>query len=141
MSTVKKKLNEIAGLITIEKTFCLLIMITMISLPICELLAEQHSRSFEGQPIIVEAAGIAVVVMVVTRLLRNKGEGAKFYLTDVLYFCLMVFAGLSLAFTEDMLASVQGYDYDEWLTHFMKSFTPTAESLCPTCCWDPNTRR
>ena len=141
MSTVKKKLNEIAEIITTEKAFYWLIMITMISLPICELLVEQHSRNFEGQPIIVEAAGIAGVVMVVTRLLRNKGEGAKFYLTDVLYFCLMVFAGLSPAFTEDILASVQGYDYDEWLTHFMKSFTPTAGSLCPTCCWDPNTRR
>ncbi|SDB27525.1 O-Antigen ligase [Ruminococcaceae bacterium FB2012] len=123
MSTVKKKLNEIAELITTEKAFYLLIMITMISLPVCELLVEQHNRNFEGQPIIVEAAGIAGVIMVVARLLMNKGPDAKFYATDVIYFCLIIFAGLSLAFTEDMLASVQGYDYDEWLTHFMAYFS------------------
>ena len=56
MSTVKKKLNEIAELITTEKAFYWLIMITMISLPLFELLTEQHERNFEGQPIIVEAA-------------------------------------------------------------------------------------
>lgn len=123
MSTVKKKLNEIAELITTERAFYLLIMITMISLPICELLVEQHSRNFEGQPIIVEAAGIMGVVMVVLHLLRNKGPEAKFYFTDILYFLLVVFSGLSLAFSESILASVQGYDYDEWLTHFMAYFS------------------
>lgn len=123
MSTVKKKLNEIAELITTEKAFYRLIMITMISLPIMELLVEQHGRNFEGQPIIVEAAGVAGIVMVVLRLLRNKGPEAKFYLTDVLYFFLVIFAGLSLSFSEDMLESVQGYDYDEWLTHFMAYFS------------------
>ena len=123
MSTVKKKLNEIAGIITTEKAFYWLIMITMISLPVTELLVEQHSRNFEGQPIIVEAAGIIGIVMVVTRLIRQKGPDAKFYVTDLLFFLLVIFAGLSLAFSEDMLASVQGYDYDEWLTHFMAYFS------------------
>ncbi len=123
MSTVKKKLNEIAELITTEKAFYWLIMITMISLPLFELLTEQHERNFEGQPIIVEAAGIVGVVMVVLRLLRNKGEEAKYYMTDVLFFFLILFAGLSLAFSESMLNSVRGYDYDEWLTHFMAYFS------------------
>ena len=123
MSTVKKKLNEIAELITTEKAFYWLIMITMISLPICELLVEQHERNFEGQPIIVEAAGIVGVVMVVLRLLRNKGEEAKYYMTDVLFFFLILFAGFSLAFSENQLESVRGYDYDEWLTHFMAYFS------------------
>ena len=122
MSTVKKRLNEIADIITTEKAFYWLIMITMISLPVMELLVEQHSRNFEGQPIIVEAAGIAGVVMVVTRFIKNKNS-IRFYPTDLFYFLLVIFAGLSLAFTEDMLASVQGYDYDEWLTHFMAYFS------------------
>ena len=123
MSTVKKKLNEIAELITTEKAFYWLIMITMISLPLFELLTEQHERNFEGQPIIVEAAGIMGVVMVVARLMRQKGPQAKFYLTDVIFFLLVVFSGLSLAFSESMLNSVRGYDYDEWLTHFMAYFS------------------
>ena len=122
MSTVKKRLNEIADIITTEKAFYWLIMITMISLPVMELLVEQHSRNFEGQPIIVEAAGIAGVVMVVTRFIKNKNS-IRFYPTDLFYFLLVIFAGLSLAFTENMLASVQGYDYDEWLTHFMAYFS------------------
>ena len=88
-----------------------------------KLLVEQHNRNFEGQPIIVEAAGIMGVVMVVLHLLRNKGPEAKFYFTDILYFLLVVFSGLSLAFSESILASVQGYDYDEWLTHFMAYFS------------------
>ncbi|MBR6046442.1 MAG: O-antigen ligase family protein [Ruminococcus sp.] len=121
MSTVKKKLREIAELITAEKAFYLLIMITMISLPVFELLTEQHDRNFEGQPIIVEAAGIAGVVMVVLHLVLHKG--IKYYLTDVIFALLVVFAGLSLANSENMLASVQGYDYDEWLTHFMAYFS------------------
>jgi len=123
MSNVKKKLNEIAELLITERAFYLLIMVTMISLPICELLVEQHERNFEGQPIIVEAAGILGIVMVVLRLLKNKGPEAKFYLTDVLFFFLVLFAGLSLAYSEDMLASTRGYDYDEWLTHFMAYFS------------------
>ncbi|MBR1383491.1 MAG: O-antigen ligase family protein [Ruminococcus sp.] len=123
MSTVKKKLNEIAELITTEKAFYWLIMITMISLPIFELLTEQHERNFEGQPIIVEAAGIMGVVMVVTHLLKNRNKSSVMYPTTIIYFCLILFAGLSLAFSEDQLSSVQGYDYDEWLTHFMAYFS------------------
>lgn len=122
MSTVKKKLNEIAGIITTEKAFYLLIMITMISLPICELLVEQHERNFEGQPIIVEAAGIMGIVMVVSRLMLNR-KNLTAYPTDVFYFLLVMFAGLSLAYSEDLLASTRGYDYDEWLTHFMAYFS------------------
>ena len=121
MSAVKKKLGEIAEFITAEKAFYLLIMITMISLPLCELLVEQHSRNFEGQPVIVEAAGIMGAVMVVTHLVIHKG--ISYYPTDVFFALLVIFAGLSLAFTEDMLSSVQGYDYDEWLTHFMAYFS------------------
>ncbi|SDB56029.1 O-Antigen ligase [Ruminococcaceae bacterium FB2012] len=121
MTTVKKKLREIAELITTERAFYLLIMITMISLPICELLVEQHERNFEGQPIIVEAAGILGAVMVVTHLLIHKG--IKYYLTDALFALLIIFAGLSLANSENMLASTRGYDYDEWLTHFMAYFS------------------
>ena len=34
-----------------------------------------------------------------------------------------MFAGLSLAYSEDLLASTRGYDYDEWLTHFMAYFS------------------
>ena len=121
MSTVKTKLKEIAELITTERAFYLLIMITMISLPICELLVEQHERNFEGQPIIVEAAGIMGAVMVVTHLLIHKG--IRYYMTDLLFALLMIFAGLSLANSEDLLASTRGYDYDEWLTHFMAYFS------------------
>lgn len=121
MSTVKKKLSEIAELITTEKAFYLLIMITMISLPICELLTEQHERNFEGQPIIVEAAGIIGVVMVITHLMIHKG--ISYYISDVLFGLLIILAGLSLANSENLLASVQGYDYDEWLTHFMAYFS------------------
>ena len=123
MSTVKKKLEKIAELITTEKAFYWLIMITMISLPICELLVEQHERIFEGQPIIVEAAGIMGVVMAVTHLLRNKNKSNTIYPTTIIYFCLIIFAGLSLAFSESLLNSVRGYDYDEWLTHFMAYFS------------------
>ncbi|MBR6871875.1 MAG: O-antigen ligase family protein [Ruminococcus sp.] len=108
-------------LITCEKAFYLLIMTTMISLPICELLVEQHDRNFEGQPIIVEAAGIAGIVMVVGHLVIHKG--ISYYPTDVIYALLMIFCGLSLAMSENLLASIQGYDYDEWLTHFMAYFS------------------
>lgn len=121
MSTVKKRLRELAELITTEKAFYLLILITMISLPICELLVEQHERNFEGQPIIVEAAGIMGVIMAVTHLVIHKG--IRYYPTDVFFALLVVFAGLSLSFSEDMLASTRGYDYDEWLTHFMAYFS------------------
>ena len=121
MSTVKKKLREIAELITTERAFYLLIMITMISLPICELLVEQHERNFEGQPIIVEAAGIMGAVMVITHLVIHKG--IKYYPTDVFFACLVIFAGLSLAFSEDQLVSMRGYDYDEWLTNFLAYFS------------------
>ena len=121
MSTVKNKLKEIAELITTERAFYLLIMITMISLPLCELLVEQHERNFEGQPIIVEAAGIMGAVMVITHLVIHKG--IKYYLTDVLFALLIIWAGLSLANSENILASTRGYDYDEWLTHFMAYFS------------------
>ena len=122
MATVKTKLKEIAGLITTERAFYLLIMITMISLPLWELLVEQHERTFEGQPIIVEAAGIAGVVMVVVRLLKNKNH-PTLYPTDLFFLLLVLFAGLSFANSEDILASTRGYDYDEWLTHFMAYFS------------------
>lgn len=122
MAAIKKKLSQIGDLIITERAFYLLIMITMISLPICELLVEQHSRNFEGQPIIVEAAGIAGIVMAVTWFIKNKA-GVKLHPSDIMFFLLVIFSGLSLAFTEDMLASVQGYDYDEWLTHFMAYFS------------------
>ena len=121
MSTVKKKISEIAELITTEKAFYWLIIITMISLPICELLTEQHERNFEGQPIIVEAAGIMGVVMVVTHLVIHKG--INYYVSDVIFGLLIIWAGLSLSFSESILSSVRGYDYDEWLTHFLAYFS------------------
>lgn len=121
MTTVKKKLGEIVELITTERAFYLLIMVTMISLPLCELLVEQHERNFEGQPIIVEAAGIIGIVMVVGHMLIHKN--ISYYLTDAIFALLVIFAGLSLAFSEDQLASIRGYYYDEWLTNFMAYFS------------------
>ncbi len=121
MSALKQKIGDLCDIITTERAFFLYLACAMIAMPVGELLSELHDFSFATQPIILEACCYSGLAMILANFLHNKN--ISYYPTDIFYALLIILAGLSLAFSQDLLESVTGYWYDEWFTHFIAYFS------------------
>ncbi|MBR6103105.1 MAG: O-antigen ligase family protein [Ruminococcus sp.] len=121
MNDIKKAFQRFVDAVTTEKAFFLLVVVTMLAIPVAELITQFHDRAVFTQPLIVEAAGILGTFMTVANIIRNRNK--RLYPTDLFFTLLVVLAGLSLAFSQDLLESTRGIDFDEWLTDFLGYFS------------------
>ncbi|WP_028518384.1 O-antigen ligase family protein [Ruminococcus flavefaciens] len=121
MQEIKKRLSGFFEMLTTEKFFFYYIITVMISLPVMEIFDEMHSQTFASQPIIVEIAGYLGIFVIIVHFLKH--QNIKYYLSDLLYLLLFVFALLSAVFTLDKFATWHGFDYDEWMFNFVAYFS------------------
>jgi len=121
LQELRKKLSDIAEMITSEKSFCKIIIFIMLALPIAELFDERHYQTFNSQPTLVEIAGLTAFFCIVVHFLKHKN--IKYYASDLIYLLLIVFMSLSAAFTLDKEATFLGFYYDEWMTDFVGYFS------------------
>jgi O-antigen ligase len=121
MQGIKKRLSGFFEMITTEKFFFYYIISVMISLPVMEIFDERHSQAFASQPVIVEVAGFIGIFVIIVHFLKH--QDIKYYLSDLLYLLLFVFALLSAVFTLNKFATWHGFDYDEWMFNFVAYFS------------------
>ncbi|EWM55311.1 O-antigen ligase family protein [Ruminococcus flavefaciens] len=121
MQDIKSRFSRFFEIITSEKGFFVYIVFVMIALPVTEIFDEMHSNVFVSQPTIVEMAGYFGIFAFIVHFLKH--QKIKYYLTDVLYFLLFVFALLSAVFSKDKYATFHGFYYDEWLFNFVGYFS------------------
>ena len=121
MQDVKNRLSKFFEAITSERFFFYYIIFVMISLPVTEIFDELHSSIFASQPVIVEMAGYFGIFVFVVHFLRH--QNIKYYLTDLLYFLLFIFAVLSAVFSQNKQDTFHGFYYDEWLFNFVGYFS------------------
>lgn len=121
MQELKSRFSRFIELITSERFFYYYIITVMISLPVFEVFDETHSNPFVTQPIIVEIAGYVGVFAFLSHFLKHKD--IKYYLSDLLYFFLFIFAVLSAVFTQNKYDTWHGFYYDEWLFNFFGYFS------------------
>ncbi len=121
MQEIKKRLSGFIEMITTEKFFFYYIVTVMISLPVLEIFDERHSQAFASQPIIVEIAGFVGIFVIISHFLKH--QNIRYYLSDMLYLLLFVFALLSAVFTLDKFETWHGFDYDEWMFNFVAYFS------------------
>ena len=121
MQEIKKRLSGFFEMITTEKFFFYYIISVMISLPVMEIFDERHSQAFASQPVIVEVAGFIGIFVIIVHFLKH--QDIKYYLSDLLYLLLFVFALLSAVFTLNKFATWHGFDYDEWMFNFVAYFS------------------
>ncbi len=121
MQEIKKRLSGFLEMITTERFFFYYIITVMISLPVFEIFDERHSQPFASQPIIVEIAGFIGIFAIIVHFLRH--QKIKYYLSDLLYLLLFVFALLSAVFTMNKQATWHGFNYDEWMFNFVAYFS------------------
>ena len=121
MEEIKNKVSAILEKITSERFFYYYIISVMLALPITEIFDEFHSQAFASQPIIVEMAGYFGIFAFITHFLRH--QKIKYYLSDLLYFLLFIFALLSAVFSINKQATWHGFNYDEWLFNFVGYFS------------------
>ena len=121
MEQIKKRISDFFELITSERFFFYYIAFVMIALPVTEIFDELHSMIFASQPIIVEMAGYFGIFIFAVHFLKH--QGIKYYLSDLLYFLLFVFAVLSAVFSHNKYDTFHGFYYDEWLFNFVGYFS------------------
>ena len=121
MQDLKSRFSRFIEFVTSERFFYYYIMTVMISMPIFEIFEEKHSHSFVAQPIIVEMAGYVGIFVFVVHFLIHKD--IKYYLSDVLYFLLFIFAIISAVLTQNKFETWHGFDYDEWQFNFVGYFS------------------
>lgn len=108
--------------ISFEKFSYFYILSLMLLMPICELITEPFGIRFITQPYLLAAYGLVGLFAAVFNLLERWREKRAFYLSDVFYVLLVLFATISLVFSKDFLLSCSGFFYDELPLHFMAYF-------------------
>lgn len=116
------KILKLLDFICSEKFFYYFIVSAMIIMPLFELITEIMGYPFLSQSIILQNFGILGFFAVLSSLLYKRSE-KKFYLSDVFFILLTVFAAISLFCSKDFINSVSGRYYDELPTHFMAYFS------------------
>lgn len=120
MDRIRKKMLGFAEMIATERSFTVFIILTMLLIPLGELITNIHGVSFTSQPVIVAFAGWAGLIMAVAYFMVRR---RKYYPSDIFLGTLFVFAIISFAFSADGAETVYGYYYDEWLIHYIAYFT------------------
>lgn len=108
--------------LSFEKFSYYYILSLMLLMPICELITEPFGIRFITQPYLLAAYGLVGLFAAVLNLLKRYREKRAFFLSDVFYILLVVFAAISLVFSKDLIQSCYGTYYDELPLHFMAYF-------------------
>ena len=120
LEKIKQKTLRLAEYIATEKNFTLFIILTLLLIPLGELITNIHGTSFISQTVIVAFAGWAGLIMSVSYFLERK---RKYYPSDIFLGTLLLFALISYVFSADGDETQFGYHYDEWLIHYIAYFT------------------
>lgn len=108
--------------ISFEKFSYAYILSLMLLMPVCELATELFGIRFITQPYLLAAYGLVGLFVVIFNLAARWRE-KRFFLSDVFYLLLLLFAAVSLVFSKDFYQSVIGVFYDELPLHFMAYFS------------------
>ena len=80
LEKIKQKTLRLAEYIATEKNFTLFIILTLLLIPLGELITNIHGTSFISQTVIVAFAGWAGLIMSVSYFLERK---RKYYPSDI----------------------------------------------------------
>ena len=114
------KSKNILDKIVSEKVMEIYIILSMLAIPSFALMTETFGRPFITQPYVVSAIGYVGVVLASVSIIKRR---ESIYLTDIIYFLLIILATLSLVFSKDRVESVIGFAYDEFFAHFLAYFS------------------
>lgn len=106
--------------LTSEKFYVFYIASLMILIPLGEFISELFGVQFRVQQIIVAVYGAAGAVSAIF-LFLEKSKKPVFYPSDIFYVSLLLFAAISLIFTQNILAGTGGSG--EWIIHFAAYFS------------------
>ncbi|MDE6762625.1 MAG: O-antigen ligase family protein [Oscillospiraceae bacterium] len=106
--------------LTSEKFYALYISTLMILIPLGEFISEFFDVQFYAQQVIVAVYG-AVGIVSVMFFFFEKSKAPQFYPSDISYVSLLLFAVISLIFTQNILSGTGGGG--EWLIHFAAYFS------------------
>ncbi len=101
-----------------EKACFLFVASIMAAVPLGEFITNIFGVTFVTQPIIIAAYGIYGLLLILANIFEIMKQ-KKIYPTDFFCYTLLIFAVLSLVFSQNMLISTTGYDYDEWIIHYV----------------------
>lgn len=103
-----------------EKVMEIYIIAAIVGIPSFALMTETFGRPFITQPYVVSALGYVGIILGICSIYKRKDN---LYVTDYLYIALLCFASLSLAFSKDILESMQGFWYEEFYSQFLAYFS------------------
>lgn len=106
--------------LTSEKFYVFYISTLMLLIPLGEFISEFFGVQFSVQQIIVAVYGAVGIVSVMFFFLE-KSKAPLFYPSDIFYISLLLFAVISLIFTQNILSGTGGGG--EWLIHFAAYFS------------------
>lgn len=106
-----------------EKGFFYFILTFILALPICEFITQCFGIPFVSQPLIVTFYGCLGIIMIVIKLLMRDKQHFVVYPSDIFFILLILFATISLIFSCNLQRSLNGYDYDELIYHFLAYYS------------------
>ena len=116
MSAIKKVFNAITG----EKIFFIFIVAVMVAMPLSEFISEFFGVFQKSQLYVLQYLGIAGGVIFMLSALKRLFYG-KIYPSDLLCVMLIVYACISLIFTQNETESLSLF-YSELIYHFIAYF-------------------
>ena len=116
----QKGLKGLMYKLATEKVLEIYIIAAIVGIPGFALMTETFGRPFISQPYVVSAIGVVGLVLSLCSVFTRKDN---LYFTDYLFLMLCVYASLSLAFSKDILESIQGYLYEEFFIQFLGYFS------------------
>ena len=112
-----EKYEKMAQYIDNEEFSFYYIILTMIIVPIAELITEFLGCSFESQALLISASG-ALGFFAFAYCILKRIKNKSIVVSDFFIILINVFMLFSLVFSKDKQESLTGIYYDELFTHF-----------------------
>jgi len=110
--------------ITTERFYYYFVITLAALMPAAELITELIGLPFITQPVILAAYGcVGFLSAICFFMKRTDAEIITLHPSDIFFALLIFFAVISLVFSKDMIISVTGFDYDEWIVHFLAYYS------------------
>lgn len=110
--------------VTTEKFYYYFAVTIMAAIPAGEFITELFRQPYVTQPLIVALYGCAGLFSVMCFFLGKSRSGKmELYGSDVFFILLVIFSVISLALSKDIMNSLMGYGYDEWIFNFLAYFS------------------
>lgn len=110
--------------VTTEKFYYYFAVTLIAAIPAGEFITELFQQTYITQPVIVALYGCAGFYSIVCFFLKKSRSGRmELYGSDIFLILLVIFSVISLALSKDIINSLTGFGYDEWIFDFWAYFS------------------